>query len=131
MNILLDNGQVLVEIERQNGRLIRFEHKPLSIRLVQEPRLAENFRLMLPLPNLRAHYVYGKDQPLSDVQASEHTCILTWNGLRSEHGYFDIQVEQTIILEGDDVTFSMKVVNNTPYIVEEVFNVDVAGRTDL
>src|SRR4051812_14163875 len=78
MNILLDNGQVLVEVERQNGRLVRFEHKQLGIRLVQEPRLAENFRLMLPLPNPRTPYIYGKKQVLSDVQESENTCVLTW-----------------------------------------------------
>jgi hypothetical protein len=45
------------------------------------------------------------------------TCRLTWAGLQSEAGRFDIDVTQTIRLAGDDVTFTMEVTNRSPYII--------------
>jgi hypothetical protein len=127
MNINLDNGRVRVEIETEHGCIVRFEHGPLAINLIQEPRLAENFRLLLPLPHWRGHYVLGKDQQLSDWSTEGSVCRLTWNGLTSEAGEFDIMVTQTIRLEGDDVTFSVDITNQSPYVIEEVFTMALGG----
>jgi len=130
-NIILDNGHIIIEIERENGRILRFDHQSLDIRLVQEPRLAENFRIMLPLPYLRAHYILGKEQKLTDVKVENNRCQLTWDGLDSPHGHFEIRLTQTITLDGDDATFSMEVENRSPYIIEEIFNVALGGMSNF
>ncbi len=67
MSLTLDNGRVYLEVEIEHGRLVRLGHRPLGIDLVREPRLAENFRLLVPLPSWRGHYIKGAEQQLSDV----------------------------------------------------------------
>ena len=129
--ITLDNGKVRIEIEREHGCIVRFMHKRLEIELVGEQRLAENFRLLLPLPFWRGHYIFGKEQRLSDVAVNSNVCQLHWHGLQSSQGYFDIEVIQTIRLEDDDVTFQMEIVNHSSYEVEEVFNVALGGMANI
>ena len=55
MSIVLDNGKVSVEFDDDYGRIVRASHAGLGIEVVTEPRLAENFRLLIPLPSRRGH----------------------------------------------------------------------------
>jgi hypothetical protein len=131
MVLALDNGKIRIEIEREHGAIIRFVHKPLAIDLVQEPRLAENFRLLVPLEQWRGHYILGKEQTLHDAQVNDNQCVLTWRGLQSSQGHFDIEVVQTIRLEDNDAIFSLQVSNHSSHQVEEVFNVAVGGMANF
>src|SRR5690606_26833851 len=108
-----------------------FSHEPLAIDLVRETRLAENFRLLLPLPYYRAHYVLGKEQSLTEYVLEDTTCRLVWRGLQTAQGHFDIDVVQTIRLDGDDAIFNIEVTNHSPYIVEEVFNIALGGLANF
>jgi len=47
MNAILKNEQITIEIEPEHGCIQHFMHEGLAIDLVQETRLAENFRLLL------------------------------------------------------------------------------------
>jgi hypothetical protein len=121
MSILLDNGRVYIEIEPEHGRIARFGHRPLGIDLVREPHLAENFRLLVPLPYWRGHYIYGREQRLADAQiaASGHDATLTWAGLVSRQGNFDIMVRLRIALAEDDARFTLELENRSGLVVEE------------
>jgi hypothetical protein len=123
MSILLDNGRVYLEIEPEHGRIVRFGHRPLGIDLVREPRLAENFRLLVPLPSWRGHYIFGREQRLADAQvaASGHDATLTWAGLVSRQGNFDIIVRLRIALKEDDARFTLELENRSGLVVEEAF----------
>src|SRR5438067_214328 len=57
--IVLDNGHVRLAVERATGRLTHLEHRALGISLVGERRLADNWRLLVPLPGWRGHDVFG------------------------------------------------------------------------
>lgn len=127
MTTVLDNDVLRVEVEPEHGRIVTLRHAKLGVDVVAEPRLAENFRLLIPLPHRRGHYVIGRDQRLADLQADGDECRLVWRGLSSEEGQFDIDVTQTIRLKGDDVTVQTEVVNRSPFEVEEVFNVVLGG----
>lgn len=124
---VLDNGRVRVEIEPTHGRIVAVRHAQLEVDLVTEPRLAENFRLLVPLPHRRGHYVLGRDQRLADIDVDGDRCQLTWRGVESEEGRFDIDITQVIELSGDDVIVRTEVANRCPYQVEEVFNVVLGG----
>ncbi|MBO0802688.1 MAG: hypothetical protein J2P25_06380 [Nocardiopsaceae bacterium] len=143
----LDNGRVRVEIDEEHGRIVGIGHAGLGIEVVTEPRLAENFRLLLPLPSRRGHYLAGRDQRLAGVTADGDSCRLTWNGLRCTDesctdgdcagggrangdragGGFGIEVTQEIRLDGDDVTFRLEVVNRSPLAIEEASTVVLGG----
>lgn len=125
--VILDNGAVRVEIDDERGRIVSARHTGLDIEVIGEPRLAENFRLLVPLPGLRGHYISGRDQRVKDIEAEGARCRLRWHGLHSERGDFDIAVTQTIQLTGDDITFQTQLVNNSPFEVEEVSTVVLGG----
>jgi hypothetical protein len=131
MTLVLDNGRIRLEIEREHGTLVHFSHKALDIDLVQEPRLAENFRLLIPLEHWRGHYVLGKEQILRDAQIDGNQCVLTWRGLQSSQGSFDVEVVQTIQLQDDDAIFSLTVTNHSSHQIEEIFNVAVGGMANF
>lgn len=126
--IVLDNGAVHVEFDREHGRMTRLRHAALGIDVVTEPRLAENFRLLLPLPGWRGHYVLGREQRLADAALEGgDQCRLSWRGLRSRQGHFDIDVTQTILLGGDDLTSTIEIVNRSGLEIEEVANIVLGG----
>jgi uncharacterized protein DUF6259 len=124
---VLRSGALRVEIEPEHGRIVRLGHAKLGVEVVTEPRLAENFRLLVPLPHRRGHYVAGRDQPLAELRVDGDRCWLRWHGVASEEGRFDVDVTQTIQLSGDDVTVRTEVANHSPYQVEEVANVVLGG----
>jgi len=68
--IVINCGGIEVEIEPQHGRILRLEDRGRQISLVGEKALAENFRLLLPLPDWEAHYIRGSDQPLADARVT-------------------------------------------------------------
>jgi len=119
-DIVLDNGRVRLVFERAQGRLISMGHRELDITLVGEPRLADNWRLLVPLPDWRGHDVFGRDQRLSEVRVEGTSAVLTWRGLRSAGADLDIAVTMRVTLDGDDVLFSATVENNSPHVIEEV-----------
>ncbi len=125
--IALDNGAVRVEIDPEYGRITRLRHARLGIDLIGEPRLAENFRLLVPLPHRRGHYVLGRNQRLSTCDIGQDHCRLVWQGLSSDEDQFDIDVTQTLRISGDDVTVRTEVINRSPHQVEEVFNIVLGG----
>lgn len=130
MAIVLENGRIRIEIDPVHGRIMRFRHGPLGIELVGEPRLAENFRLLVPLPTWRGHYIIGKQQVLANADVSGDTVRLTWRNLQSGQGHFSIEVTQTVRLDGDDAIFSMEVENHSGHEVEEVFTVALGGMAN-
>jgi hypothetical protein len=51
---VLDNGAVRVEIDGEYGRIVSLRHTVLDIEVIGDRRLAENFRLLVPLPGRAA-----------------------------------------------------------------------------
>ncbi len=123
----LTNGRVTIAFEEEHGAITRFSHERLRIDLVQETRLAENFRLLLPLPTWRGHYIWGKDQTLAACDIAGTRAVLTWDGLRSTAGSFDIAVRLIVELDGDDATFRLEVDNHSGYVVEEAWTPALGG----
>ena len=127
--ITITNGKTTVQFDRITGCIVQLADETRHIRLVREPRLAENFRLLVPLPELRGHYILGRDQTLTEHLAEgTASCWLTWHGLRSEHGTFDLTVSQRFeVTPTGDVHVQTTVDNASGYVVEEVHNVTLGG----
>jgi hypothetical protein len=125
-----DNGRVYIALDERTGSLTRLAHALLGISLLDEPRLAESFRLLLPLPGLRGHYIDGRDQRPSSAQVTASGLELAWDVLTSDEGTFDLRVRQTIDVTGDTVTFGLEIANDTPYLVEEAQSPILGGLTN-
>ncbi|RIK42817.1 MAG: hypothetical protein DCC55_07540, partial [Chloroflexi bacterium] len=57
--IEIENEYYVLQIGAQTGVIARIFDKVGQIELIAQPRLAENFRLLLPLPDLEANYILG------------------------------------------------------------------------
>jgi hypothetical protein len=113
-------GNVSVTYGTSYGTLLSIRDHARDIELVGEPRLAENFRLLVPLQGFRAHYIVGAEQTLAEQVAHEDGVELVWRGLTSARGHFDLEFRLRVTIEQDAVLFSSTVVNRTPHVVEEV-----------
>jgi len=127
MNHVLANENIHVEIDPVHGRIVQLSDRRRGIHLVGEPRLAENFRIRVPLPNWEGHYIRGSEQALAAVTRGPDRLELSWENLKSAHGVFPICFTLTLTLEPDGVLFRSSVANRSPYPVAEVFTPMLGG----
>ena len=113
---ILENQSFLLRFNSLNGSIIGLMDKKTNTEIISEPRLAESFQLLVPLPHKEGNYIIGKDQKLTDRQLSAGRAILTWaDPLVSMEGSFDISVEMQIELTEEDALFTLTVNNKSEY----------------
>src|SRR3954463_8884990 len=89
-NVSIENTFYLLEVNAQNGAICRIYDKIGNLELISEPALAENFRLLLPTPEMEANIILGTEQTLSRVDATQDRLELHWDGpLVNPQGSFD------------------------------------------
>ncbi|MFD1675259.1 DUF6259 domain-containing protein [Alicyclobacillus fodiniaquatilis] len=129
--IRLANGSQYIEFDEQHGNIVALGDVSRGISLVRETRLAENFRILLPLAHWRGHYISGKDQMLSSYELTEDECMLVWDTLTSREGNFPIRVTLRVKLQSETFTFSLSVENNSEFIVEETIYPAIGGLANF
>lgn len=94
-------------------------HDP-ALAVIREPRLAENFRLLLPRPERESVYFNSRDQVVTRVEpdAAGVTCV--YDGLRSESEAVDVRVAYRIECRDGGLEFTLDVDNRTDRPVAEV-----------
>jgi len=128
----IENSLYRLEVDTACGRLVRLHDKVGDFAVISEPRLAENFRLLLPLPGLQANYILGSEQKLSSVEDANDSLKLHWAGpLHNAHGTFDLAVTLWIELVDESVQFRCEVRNSTEHQLAEVWYGMLGGITGL
>lgn len=128
----LENELYVVEMDPDHGTIQRVTDKVGGFDLITEPRLAESFRLLVPLPDLHANYIVGRDQSLTSSRKTANGIALEWEGpLTSDNGAFDILVTMWVELIGEEIEFRIYVQNNTLHEVAEVWYPILGGMTGL
>jgi hypothetical protein len=127
--MILENDFYLVDIEETNGTITRILDKIGKCELITEPRLADNFRLLLPTPKTQANYVIGSAKKLTSLERTANGLSLTWQGpLASETGEsLDLAVTMRVELVGEAIRFDLEVDNRTPYQLAEVWCPIIGG----
>jgi hypothetical protein len=130
--IEIENPYYLVAVDTENGAIVKLLDKRSGVNLISEPRLADNFRLLIPLPDLEANYILGREQQLALHEKGHDSLNLTWKGrLVNPQGSFDVTVSMTIRLVGPAIEFSLKVRNQTPQRIAEVWYPILGGFTGI
>src|SRR5688500_5688775 len=130
----LENDAVRVRLNPQTGAVTSLVNKTTGSDLIAEPRLAENFRLLLPVPDLDANYIDGLAQQPSRAAATrdDQGYALHWDGpLTNARGAFDLAVTLRVELDGPALRFSCRVRNGTPHELAEVWYAMVGGMRGL
>jgi len=132
MAIRLENDFCGIDFDPVNGAVTSLFDKAGGIELIAEPRLADNFRLLLPLPDLHGNYVEGKEQRLTHVEEDEAHLTLRWDGpLTNARGDYDVSVTMTIVLSAPAVTFRLEVENRTDLELAEAWYPILGGLLGL
>jgi hypothetical protein len=130
--IKLENDFYLVQLDDQTGAVTGLLDKAARIELIAEPRLAETFRLLLPLEDLEAHYLLGTEQAPPEIDRTISGVILRWEGpLTSACGSFSLAVTGFIDFVGPAVQFRIVVENQTRHRLAEVWHAALGGIIGL
>ncbi|OHB79282.1 MAG: hypothetical protein A2V98_06525 [Planctomycetes bacterium RBG_16_64_12] len=137
--LTLENDRYRIELSRPNGAIRRVYDKVGQLDLIQEPRLADNFKFTLPLrgdaawQSTEANYILGKDQRLTACRQDEGGLHLQWDGpLTSVFGKpYDVSVTMIIRLVGEGVQFNLQVRNVTSHEIGELFYPILGGSLGL
>jgi len=124
----MENDFYCVQIDPQNGTIRRLFDKLGDLDLIAEPRLAENFRLLIPLPVLEANYILGKEQPAPAIETTSDGLVLHWDGpFTSEKGCFDLSATIYIEFVSKAIQIRIVVENRTEYKLAEVWHGMLGG----
>ncbi|TAK25826.1 MAG: hypothetical protein EPO26_02300 [Chloroflexota bacterium] len=122
----ISNGQISVRFDAATGSLVSLRNQLTGTELVSEPRLGASFRLLVPLPDYVANYVFGTEQATPMITINDSEAVLHWNGVTSVNGRLDIGVTMRWRLT-DAANVTIEVDNRSPHIVEEVWGPIVGG----
>ena len=125
-NYIFTNDRVRLEIEPESGRIVSCVCEPHVPELIREPRLSENWRLLVRMP-AGVTQVSAQDQTLASCRINDSTALLEWKGLQSLDEKLDISVLQFIELDGDTITARLEVSNETDYAIEEIYPLCIGG----
>lgn len=72
-----------LRLDRRNGSLIGLTWKNPSLEVIAEPRLGENFRLLLPRPGYEANYFVSSEQQVSRIEKTSEGVTCVYESLRT------------------------------------------------
>ena len=130
--ISLENGNYRIEITAENGRILRLLDKQSNTELITEPRLADNFRLLLPLPDLEGNYILGSEQKLTSVDRQSASLKLVWKGpLKNDKGAYDLDVAMSLTFVKQALEIELSLNNRTGSDVAEIWYPILGGITGI
>ncbi len=125
----IENETCRLEFDESSGVVSKILNKSTRMNIIAEPRLSANFKLLVPLPELRNNYLIGSQQKLTLFNCESDSCTLTWDAIDNSNGSFRIRVEQRYELgtEPDQVLITTTVKNESSFTIEEVWSPVIGG----
>lgn len=125
----IKNDRFRLGWDDKTGRIVSFYDSELDREFIQEPRLGESFRLLVPLKDRRCHYIYGSEQSLSSSSINGNTLKLTWHNVKGQTGMLTIpiSVTQNWELREDEVAVSTTIDNRSQLEITEVWGGIIGG----
>lgn len=120
-----------LRLDRRNGNLVGLGWKDPSLEVIQEPRLGENFRLLLPRPGYEANYFVSSEQRVSRIEKTREGVTCIYETLRNARETLNIKVRYHIRAVGKNLEFALEVDNPTDLPLAEVFFGIVGGQQGL
>lgn len=128
---LVEMSNCTLKLNPVSGDLVGIHWKNPEVEIIREPRLAENFRILLPHPGYEANYFYSRGQKVDSIE--EHpdgvTCI--YKSLRNARETVSVGVRYHIRQVEDRLEFSIEIDNQTDMPLAEVFFGIVGGQQGL
>lgn len=125
----IENDACRLEFDELSGAVSKILFKSSQLNIIANRRLAANFKLLVPLPELRNNYLIGSKQKLSHFNCDNNSCTLTWETITNTNGSFQIRVQQRYELgpEANEILIATTVKNETSFTIEEIWSPIVGG----
>ena len=128
---LVDTPVAALRLNARNGNLEGVAWKAPAAELIEEPRLGENFRLLLPRPGYEANYFKSGEQRVSRVEARADGVTLVYDSLRNAREEVKVKVRYHIRAVEHRLEFSIEVENPTELPLAEVFFGILGGQKGI
>jgi hypothetical protein len=123
--LVLENDLLLIEISRETGCVEKIESKDHAWKL-----RGAGMRLHVPAPDHRFHYFTERNTGKPRIESEGTKATITWAGFESDRmGKLDIEVSESIRLDGAGARFSYEIRNGSHAVVESYTYPRLAGLT--
>jgi hypothetical protein len=118
---VIETPNAILRITEDSGNLVGIKWKNPELDVIREPRLGENFRVLLPKPGCEADYFYSTEQKVSRIEQTDDGVICHYELLRNAQEEVPVKVDYRIRAVGGQVQFSIEIENRTDRKLAEVF----------
>jgi hypothetical protein len=127
----VDTSLATLRISEKNGDLVGLDWKDPALPIIAEPRLGENFRILVPQTGYEANYFNSRDQMVSRIEATPDGVLCTYDSLHNQRETLPITVRYRMRVTGGQIQFSIEVDNPTPRKLAEVMYGIVGGQQGI
>lgn len=120
-----------LHVDRRNGNLIGLTWKEPSLEVIQEPRLGENFRILLPRPEYEANYFNSSEQAVSRIEKTANGVTCVYDKLRNARETLDVAVRYHIETVGPRLEFTIDIENPMDLPLAEIYFAIIGGQQGL
>ena len=120
-----------IRLDEESGDLIGLAWKNPALEIIQESRLGENFRLLLPRPGAEANYFCSREQKAASIRKTADGVTCLYDSLQNARETIAVKVGYHIRAIEGGLEFSIEVDNPTDLPLAEVFFGIVGGQQGL
>lgn len=127
----VETANATLTLVAKSGDLIGLHWKHPAVDIIGEPKLGENFRILLPKPGHEASYFNSRDQVLSRIEQSRDRLVLQYASLRNDQEEIPVKVAYEIVDTGLQLQFLIRVDNGTDRRLAEVLYGIIGGQQGI
>src|SRR5215468_5151187 len=120
-----------LRLSEGTGDLVGLHWKEPNLEVIGEPRLGENFRLLMPAIGYEANYFNSRDQHVSRFETIPDGVICVYDSLQNDRESIPIRVRYQIRAVSQQILFSIEVENPTDRKLAEVMYGIIGGQQGI
>lgn len=127
----IDTPIATLTLSEHSGDLIGLRWKNPGLDVISEPRLGENFRILIPQQGYEANYFNSRDQQVSHIETTPDGVACTYDSLHNQRETLPVKVSYRIQAVGQQIHFSIEVDNPTNRKLAEVMYGIIGGQKGI
>lgn len=127
----IDTPLAILSLSEKSGDLVGVHWKSPDLEVIGEPRLGENFRIVLPQNGYEGNYFNSRDQKVSKIEVSPDGALCTYSSLSNDRETVPVGVRYRIRVTGHQIEFSIQVDNPTGRKLSEVMYGIIGGQQGI
>jgi Domain of unknown function (DUF6259) len=131
----VETSVATLRLSEKTGDLVGLDWKTPHLEVISEPRLGENFRILIPQKDYEANYFNSRDQRVSNIETIPGGVLCTYDVLKNNRETMPVKVRYRIEAVdnqfGGQVHFSIEVDNPTDRKLAEVMYGIIGGQNGI